>query len=95
MWCKSAAEDIEPLSEKLQSRSFVKRHAEQIGLVKDLSWVDLGALDGIEEEFASILRGTTSSSPASEIRNGILCEALAKRIGLLKRIADRRKCADV
>ena len=90
MWCKSLPEDIEPLSEKIESKPFRNRHIKQIELVKDLSWIDFGALDGIEDEFATILNETTATSSLSEIRNKALCSALRKRIDLLRSIAEKQ-----
>jgi len=90
MWCRSLHEDIEPLSEKIGSKPFRSRHAEQIKLVRDFSWLDFRALDGVEDEFAAILEETTSPSSVSEIRNAALCVALRKRIELLRGIVARR-----
>jgi len=89
MWCKSLHEEIEPLSDKTESKPFENRQIKQIKLVKDLSWLDLDELDGIEDEFAAILKGTTASSPSSEIRNMRLCSALRERIELLRTIIKR------
>jgi hypothetical protein len=94
MWCKSLPEDIEPLSDGVESKPFRKRHARQIGLVKGLSWIDFDALDGIEDEFAAILMETTAASSVSEARNATLCAALRKRIELLRGIAGRQARAD-
>jgi len=62
--------------------------------VKDLSWLDLAALDGIEDEFASILEETIVSSSISEERNTRLCIALRKRIELLREIVNKQIHSD-
>ena len=90
MWCRKMQEDIEPLSENTESKPFRNRQINQIKLVKDFSWIDFSALDGIEDEFAAILKETTASSPSFEIRNRTLCAALRKRIELLRGIADEQ-----
>jgi hypothetical protein len=70
---------IRPLA-KQPSKPFRSDHAEQIKLVKSFDWLDLAALEGIEEEFSGILSGSTFVDAG---RKDALCFGLHQRIGLL------------
>lgn len=87
MWFASPDRMIRPASPLLPSKPFKTTHDEQVKLVSSFDWLDLSALNGIDEEFREILRG---SEYISEIRCGILCAALAERTDLLKGIVNSR-----
>ena len=76
MWCKMLEENINPTSDDIESKPFRNKHNKQIELVTDFSWVNISALDGIEQDYAKILR-------IQNDRNKRLCWALRKRIELL------------
>jgi DNA-binding transcriptional ArsR family regulator len=77
-------------SDKIESKPFRSKHTKQIDrAVKDFSWLNLDTLDGIEAEFAEILREAASNSPTSEQRNAKLCRALLARIELLRKIVNK------
>jgi hypothetical protein len=90
MWCKEMGAGIRALDEKTESKPFRSKHINQIELVKDFSWLSLDALDGIETEFAEILKQTVPSNTETQERNRRLCTALSARISLLKGIVDKR-----
>lgn len=81
LWYNTQESRIKPLAPSLPGKPFKKTHSEQIRLVKDFSWLNLHALDGIEEEANKIL---TQSDYISDIRRQILVSALTDRITLLK-----------
>jgi len=60
-----------------ECKPFRKTHEEQIKLVGDLSWFDLGVLDGFEGECDSILLG---SSLVDFERRNVIVAAVLKRI---------------
>lgn len=70
---------------QIESKPFRSRHDKQIKLVKDFSWLNLDALDGIENEYAEILE-SVSDPLGLELRNKKLCMTLRKRIELLRNI---------
>jgi hypothetical protein len=79
LWYKQLTPYITNLKSK--SKPFRITHDEQIKLVKDFSWVDLSALDGIENEFHELL----SLSPyIDEARIEKICNAFNGRVELLK-----------
>ncbi|MCL2798083.1 MAG: HipA domain-containing protein, partial [Firmicutes bacterium] len=86
MWCKELSEEINPASPSIKSRPFRGTHAKQIKLVKDFSWLDLDALDGIESEYAGILTNLVKDPSKFVERANRLCAALRKRIELLRGI---------
>jgi hypothetical protein len=59
------------------SKPFRTSHKEQIKLVQSLDWLDISALEGIEDEWAEVLRPNENISPT---RIGKLCKALGERI---------------
>ncbi|MDR2531291.1 MAG: excisionase [Oscillospiraceae bacterium] len=65
-----------------KSQPFRQIHDEQIKLVKDFSWLDLSALDGIEDDFLKILE---SSAQINEQRRDSICKAFKNRITDLER----------
>ena len=85
LWYNTQESLIKPLSPNLPAKPFKKTHREQIKLVKDFSWIDLKALDGIKEEMEEIL----SQSPyISRERRAVLCDAFCQRVELLGEIAN-------
>ena len=50
-------------------------------------WIDLNKLNGIDEEFADILK---TSKSVDEQRKDILCSTLNMRIGMLKNVMEQR-----
>jgi hypothetical protein len=89
MWCQEMDWQINGVDSSIESKPFRTKHINQIELVKDFSWLNLSALDGIENEFAKILAETATLHPSVERRNKLLCIALATRIKLLKQIVAR------
>ena len=85
LWYNTQESLVKPLSPNLPAKPFKKTHREQIKLVKDFSWVDLKALDGMKEEMEEIL----SQSPyISRERRAVLCDAFCQRAELLGEIAN-------
>lgn len=85
LWYNTQESLIKPLSPNLPAKPFRKTHREQIKLVKDFSWVDLKALDGMKEEMEEIL----SQSPyISRERRAVLCDAFCQRAELLGEIVN-------
>ena len=85
LWYNTQESLIKPLSPNLPAKPFKKTHREQIKLVKDFSWIDLKALDGMKEEIEEIL----SQSPyISRERRAVLCDAFCQRAELLGEIAN-------
>ncbi len=85
LWYNTQENLIKPLSPNLPAKPFKKTHREQIKLVKDFSWIDLKALDGMREEMEEIL----SQSPyISRERRAVLCDAFCQRAKLLGEIAN-------
>lgn len=80
MWFSSPTSLIRANSPKLPSKPFKTTHAEQIKLVQSFDWLDLSALEGIEEEFYEILKDSVF---IEEPRRNVLCRALNTRIKLL------------
>ncbi len=87
LWYNTQSSMIRPASEDIPAKPFKKTHGQQIELLTDLSWVDFGALNGIEDYASDIL----SRSPyISEQRRDILCASLRQRIDLLQGIAEEQ-----
>jgi hypothetical protein len=85
MWCKELPGAMNAESPAIESKPFRSKHAKQIELVKDFSWLNLDALDGIEDEFLKILESSVADSMGLELRNRKLCLTLRKRIEALRR----------
>lgn len=83
LWYNTQESLIKPLSPNLPAKPFKKTHREQIKLVKDFSWVDLKALDGMKEEMEEIL---FQSPYISRERRAVLCDAFCQRAELLGEI---------
>jgi len=79
-WHDRITEKINDVSEN-RSKTFETTHEEQIKLVTDFSWLDLSALDGIEDEFMNI---HALSPLINEERRTQLLRAFRQRIDCLK-----------
>ncbi|GHV00095.1 hypothetical protein FACS1894211_06710 [Clostridia bacterium] len=93
MWCREQENAIRAADITIESKPFRGKHIKQIELVKDFSWIDFVALDGIDKEFAAILSETMDAS-TSEVRRNRLCAALVARIRMLKEIVARANKGD-
>ncbi|MDR3240112.1 MAG: HipA domain-containing protein [Clostridiales bacterium] len=80
MWYDVPAHMIKARGDS-ESKPFRKTHFEQIKLATDLSWIDIPALRGIDDEFMEIMR---LSEYMDEQRRNILCDALNTRVKLLE-----------
>ncbi len=74
--------------EDAQSKPFRSKHSDQIQLVTDFSWVDTGALKGVGEEFADILRPSEYIDGA---RRSALCKAVEVRVKMLESVIEERQ----
>ncbi|MDR1158098.1 MAG: excisionase [Oscillospiraceae bacterium] len=83
LWYDQNPHMIRPRAEQA-SKPFRSRHAEQIKLVTSFDWLDFGALEGVDEEYAELLR---QSPYIDDARRDALCFALRTRVGMLKEIA--------
>ena len=90
MWCKGFSENMDAKDLKIESKPFRSKHIDQIKLVKDLSWLNIDALDGIEDEYAIILNDSVSDHSEREIRNRRLCNQLRRRIDLLSTLISKK-----
>lgn len=81
MWFHTATKNIKAGARDIDSKPFKTKHADQIKLVTDFSWIDLSMLKGIDEEFAEILK---TSEYMDEERKSTLCLMLNARIEMLK-----------
>lgn len=80
LWFNQIAKNIKPIKYD-ESKPFAAAHSKQISLVTDLTWIDFGKLDGIEEDCSKIL---SSSKFIDEARYENICYAVKKRIDMLK-----------
>jgi hypothetical protein len=85
LWHNQLTRLIDPVS-GAPSKPFKRDHGAQISLVSSFDWLDLRALDGVDEECREILR----QSPVyiDEERRERLCAALNMRIALLAKGVD-------
>lgn len=91
MWYTDLHTNINPLGIHFDSKAFNKKLQEQIKHIKDFSWLNFDALDGIEDEFAKILEQAIPSTALVPERNKALSTALRKRIEFLKGIVNKRQ----
>ena len=69
------------IGEPRKCQPFAKTHVEQIKLVSDFSWFDIGALTGLEQEIAEIF----SKSPiVNESRAKAIAKAVLNRAGTIE-----------
>jgi hypothetical protein len=71
----------------MECKPFRKSHAEQIKLVEDFSWFDMGALDGLEVEIAEIL---SRSEDVDENRRKRIASAVKERCGQIETLAKEK-----
>ena len=81
MWFNTATPNIKAAARDISSKPFKTNHLDQIKLVTDFSWLELGKLKGIEDDFADILE--TSEHIDAE-RKDTLCRMLVRRIEMLE-----------
>lgn len=86
MWFGTATQSIKAGAREIDSKPFKTRHADQIKLVTDFSWLDISRLKGIEDELAEIL---SSSEQMDSERKDVLCRTLGMRIEMLKSVMDQ------
>ncbi|RAU96868.1 HipA domain-containing protein [Paenibacillus sp. YN15] len=79
LWFSKPLGLISPTA-KLTCKPFKQDHEEQLKLVTNVDWLDLAALQGIDEELREIGRGSLFMDAS---RCDALCTALLKRIELL------------
>jgi len=89
MWCKEVPSMFN--RGKDESKPFRSTHEKQIELVSDLSWLNIGALDGIENEYADILPSSVTDPSEFYTRYKALCSALRTRIDMLKAVMDKKR----
>ncbi|MDR2712568.1 MAG: excisionase [Clostridiales bacterium] len=82
LWYDQLPQMIRPRGDQA-SKPFRSKHAEQIKLVTDFKWLDLAALDGVDEECAEILK---QSQYIDDARRDILCFSLQNRVKMLEEI---------
>jgi hypothetical protein len=82
LWCNTIADSIYARGDG-ESKPFRSNHRKQIKLVKDFSWLDLGSLVGIDEEFSELLH---QNPHITDKRRSALCYALKDRIAFLETI---------
>jgi hypothetical protein len=73
---------------RVESKPFRKNHDDQIKLVEDLRWFDADALNGLDEEIATIF---SASSEVDEARRSAIAQAVAKRAGQIEQLKHERK----
>ena len=86
MWFNTPTQSIKAGARDIDAKPFKTRHADQIKLVDDFSWLDLNRLKGIDEEFADILK--TSESVDGQ-RKDVLCSTLNMRVEMLKNVMEQ------
>ncbi|MDR1697809.1 MAG: HipA domain-containing protein [Erysipelotrichaceae bacterium] len=94
MWHADLHSNINPTASHYESKPFNKKLEDQIKHVKDFSWLNFDALDGIEDEFREILEQAIPATAKIPARNKALCIALRKRIKLLQDIVKENELAD-
>ena len=87
LWHSQPVQLIRPRT-KQPSKPFKSDHAEQIKLVTSFDWLDLSALNGIDEEFSEIVKDSAFIDSA---RRDALCFGLQKRIELLREYVQLRE----
>lgn len=84
LWFECPVESIRS-SRKITCKPFKTTHEEQIRLVSSFDWLELSALDGVEEEIREILR---DAPYISETRCDLLCRMVRKRIKSLEEVME-------
>jgi hypothetical protein len=83
LWCN---EGIIIPDRPPKSKPFRDSHEEQIKLIKDLSFIDISALKGLDEEASEILK---NNRLIGDKRRGHLCLALSYRMGMLEKLMQK------
>ncbi|MDR2267087.1 MAG: HipA domain-containing protein [Christensenellaceae bacterium] len=91
MWYTDLHTNINPMDLHFESKAFNKKLQQQIKHIKDFSWLNLDALDGIEDIYAEVLERAIPASAKIIERNNKLCAALRKRIEFLRGIITKRQ----
>ena len=89
LWCKQASFNPQTMR-KIKIQPFKTSHEEQIKFVNDFSWLDLTALNGIEDDFRKFL---SKSSQISDQRIEGICRMFKDRIISLERHI--RNCSEI
>lgn len=69
----------------VECKPFKKKHEEQIKLVSSFEWIDFKALEGVEEDIASVL--DQAGEYADETRKRAIIKSVLRRIDNLKELA--------
>lgn len=80
MWFDKFTPGINPEG-KIKCKPFKTDHEEQIKLVRSFDWIDISALQGLDEEYKDILKDAPFIDQA---RCNALCHALERRIDKLE-----------
>ena len=80
LWFAMPTGMIRPASPKMTCKPFKSNHEEQLKLVSTFEWLELSALNGIEEVFRKIVKG---SPFIDEARCNAICNAISRRAEML------------
>lgn len=72
------------------SKPFKREHSQQLLLVDDFSWIDFGALDGIEDELEAIFHHPDSPDFLFEDRVEAIIHGIVLRLNRLRRMAEAK-----
>lgn len=75
---------------RITCKPFKTTHEEQIKLVTSFDWLDIGKLNGMEEEFRELVK---DSLFIDEVRCDALCMALKTRIRMLEQVREKQRMA--
>jgi len=78
------------VGEPRKCQPFKKNHEEQINLVSDFSWFDVGALKGLEQEISEIF---SQSRTVDESRAKDIAEAVLDRADAIEKLAKSKNLA--
>jgi hypothetical protein len=81
MWHSDFDERIDARDYRLKAKPFKPKQKEQIKLVRSLDWFDPALLQGIDEEYAELLKDNEYVTPR---RRDILCKALRERVQMVR-----------
>ncbi len=73
------------VSFRVECKPFRKTHEEQIKLVDDLTWFDLAALTGLEEEIETIF---SKSEEVESPRREVIAKAVMERAAQVERMSE-------
>ena len=69
----------------VECKPFKKKHEDQIKLVSSFEWINLKALDGVEEDIVSVLN--QAGEYIDETRKSAIVKSVLRRIDNLKKLA--------